>query len=366
MSESKKITSLTEEQKAIFPHQVKKWTEIGLSTGDADFEKSIEYAKEAYTVAGLEHPKNFFMFDSPISCGVAYYLLKKDESLWTAGNDRVNEMVKEIMKDLDAADKAVNGAIKEEIRNSVWVSCYGSQDAGWLSFYDTFLQFGIEECKKLEPLMKLAEVCGWWIPCDINCLFQHKPDQIHLNEQNQLHNPEGPAISYRDGFALYYVNGVEVPDYVVNNPELITVEDIEAETNAEVRRIKMERYRSKDASGLYDAEDIGYDAYIRDCGAVVVHHVTEEEAKFKGMIDSKLLVKSVDDDEDIVFLDMVNSTPEPDGRYKRYLSRIDPTAYNGEAGTNAYAAQASRWRMGVDGSELVFKKWQDYIPLAES
>ena len=48
--------------------------------------------------------------------------------------------------------------------------------------------------------------------------------------------------------------------------------------------------------------------------------------------------------EPIVYLEMLNSTPEPDGTYKRYLERIDPNAYGGMAGRSCHAAMASRWR----------------------
>ena len=83
------------------------------------------------------------------------------------------------------------------------------------------------------------------------------------------------------------------------------------------------------------------------------------------MRDAKLLVKEVEDDEPIVFVDLLNSTPEPDGTVKRYLMRVDPNAYNGDAKRYCQAAAASTWRDSIDGV-LTFKKWQDYCPVFES
>jgi hypothetical protein len=63
-------------------------------------------------------------------------------------------------------------------------------------------------------------------------------------------------------------------------------------------------------------------------------------------------------------VDVLNSTPEPDGTVKRYQLRVDPNAYDGEASRDCLAAVASTWRM-PDGS-LAFKRPQDYAPVFES
>ena len=79
---------------------------------------------------------------------------------------------------------------------------------------------------------------------------------------------------------------------------------------------------------------------------------------------ARLLVKKVPDDEPIVMVDLLNSTPEPDGTTKRYQLRVDPNAYNGKASNDCHAAAASTWRL-ADGS-LAFKKFTDYAPAFES
>ena len=57
-----------------------------------------------------------------------------------------------------------------------------------------------------------------------------------------MHNEHGPAISWRDGWALHFVHGVRVPAWVIEHPERITPQLILAEPNAEVRRVMIERY----------------------------------------------------------------------------------------------------------------------------
>jgi hypothetical protein len=53
--------------------------------------------------------------------------------------------------------------------------------------------------------------------------------------------------------------------------------------------------------------------------------------------------------EPVVFVDLLNGTPEPDGTVKRYLLRVDPSAYGGEASRYVQAAVASTWR-NADGN----------------
>jgi hypothetical protein len=78
------------------------------------------------------------------------------------------------------------------------------------------------------------------------------------------------------------------------------------------------------------------------------------------------LRKAVPDDEDIVYIDLLNSTAEPDGSVKRYMLRVDPNAYGGRAGRECLAAAASTWRRKGDLSQLIFQRPEDYAPVAES
>jgi hypothetical protein len=58
----------------------------------------------------------------------------------------------------------------------------------------------------------------------------------------QYHREDGPAIEYADGSKEWYINGLNVPKYVVLQPEKITLERIFNAKNNEVRSIMIERY----------------------------------------------------------------------------------------------------------------------------
>lgn len=56
-----------------------------------------------------------------------------------------------------------------------------------------------------------------------------------------MHADDGPALAFRDGYSVYAFQGVRVPEQVIMAPESITKQDILEESNAEVKRVMMQR-----------------------------------------------------------------------------------------------------------------------------
>lgn len=121
------------------------------------------------------------------------------------------------------------------------------------------------------------------------CMVSDFPKQIHKDSENRPHNDNGPSHEWRDGWKLYHIHGVQVPELIVEHPEQITVAMIDSEENVEVRRIMIERY--------------GQSRYLIDAGAIVINRDDY----------GVLLRRDVPDDEPIVMVRVLNSTPEPDG-----------------------------------------------------
>jgi hypothetical protein len=93
---------------------------------------------------------------------------------------------------------------------------------------------------------------------------------------------------------------VHVPRDVIEQPQALTVECIQAERNVEVRRVLLERY--------------GPARYLRDAGAQRVH--TD---------DAGILWRCpLPGDEDLVMVEVTNATPEPDGSRRTYWLRVPP------------------------------------------
>ncbi len=56
------------------------------------------------------------------------------------------------------------------------------------------------------------------------------------------HSTTGPSHAWADGFAIWMIDGVRVDEQIVLHPETQTVEQINRESNEEVRRIRIERF----------------------------------------------------------------------------------------------------------------------------
>jgi len=208
-----KIEKLTPEQEALIPVYRDKWIAIGKSCEPCDLEQSKHFARLAYAAAGLKCPENFYLVDSPLAAAkLEVQLLGK---------------------------KLESHNIKTAINNQI----FGYHEAGWLSYYQFMLEvLGIQECKKLEGLIGIAENCGWWAPYDNCVIFQHRHSELHTNENHVLHNESGPAVRYRDGYSVWAISGIRVNEKIVMHPETLTVEEINTELNQDIRSIMINRF----------------------------------------------------------------------------------------------------------------------------
>ena len=163
----------------------------------------------------------------------------------------------------------------------------------------------------------LAKSCGWVWWHENVLAISDKPTVINRDDQGRLHCDDGPAIAYRDGWALHAIHGVIVPADIIQQPESITVARIEQESNAEIRRVMVERY--------------GADRFLFDSGAKLIAR------------DSVGLLyrKDLADDEPLVMVRVLNSTPEPDG----VMSRDEAIAAFGDAAQAAInSPEGSRFK----------------------
>jgi len=86
-----------------------------------------------------------------------------------------------------------------------------------------------------------------------------RPRALRRDAQHRLHCEDGPAIAYRDGWAVYAWHGLRIPSDFVEKRSEITVDRIRSERNAEFRRV---------LSDLY-----GRERFLRDIGAMLTDPV---------------------------------------------------------------------------------------------
>jgi hypothetical protein len=160
----------------------------------------------------------------------------------------------------------------------------------------------------MSGLLEVARASGWWWPFAGAVVLTERPSHIARDEQHRLHDEKRAAIEYRDGFGVYAWHGVRVPPYVITHPENITTELIDAEQNAEVRRVMLERF--------------GLARYVTESKCEVLDEDTDSLG-----LPRRLLRKPPrpgSEDEPIVMLDLNNSTLEPSGERKKYVLRVHP------------------------------------------
>jgi hypothetical protein len=124
---------------------------------------------------------------------------------------------------------------------------------------------------------------------------------------------------YTDGWAIYALHGIRVEKEIACGE--YDAARIDAEANSEVRRVMTERY--------------GAARYLQESGAKLV----------KADRWGKLWRKDQSDDEPLAMVEVLNSTPEPDGSVKTYFLRVPPDTRSPRAGlawmagvpTRAYA-----------------------------
>ena len=127
-----------------------------------------------------------------------------------------------------------------------------------------------------------------------------RPTRIERNEQGRLHATTQKAICWPDGWGFCSVNGVRVPDVLIENPQSITAKRIEDEQNAEIRRVMLELF--------------GLERFLRESGAKRVH-----QDRFGELYERSL------GGRDYRFVRVLNSTPEPDGTHKSYVLSVPAT-----------------------------------------
>ncbi|MCB5179052.1 DUF6745 domain-containing protein [Streptomyces antimicrobicus] len=200
-----------------------------------------------------------------------------------------------------------------ELRLLLLDAVLGQHDAPWLSVFDT------GDGTPLHGPATVARSAGWWWPYERAAVICERPAELHRDEAGRLDRGDGPALAFPDGFALHAWRGMPVPAAFLAELATLTPERIRDEENAELRRVMLEHY--------------GYERYLHESGAEPVHR---DETGVLWRI-------SLPDDEDVVMVEVVNSTPEPDGSCRTYWLRVPPdtrTAKQGVAWTFGLAKEA--------------------------
>lgn len=156
--------------------------------------------------------------------------------------------------------------------------------------------------EKLQDAYEIAKEGFLYFPFELYCIVVERPTAIYTNEEGTLLSRlDGPALEFSGDAGIWAVNGVMVPREALDGRGL-TAAKIDNTANVEARRVLIEAY--------------GQDKWLRDSGGEMIQS--------DGYGELWKRPQRRREEEDVVMVKVVNSTPEPDGHYKDYWLRVPP------------------------------------------
>jgi hypothetical protein len=335
-----------------------KWGRISAETSPADRSVVTRSVIEAYRAAGLAEPEVVWcagplelasrcremrrgtlgpsvrreVYDQPlakvISCaesrvslGVRHAVINGTRSS-APGAQTVNEVV---YAAVDDSAPSLWSRLRRGWRTGGFYrfrdSGWSYPDYAWLAACDYFISLCPEviEVPGIEPVLAIAAGSGWVVPFAHVCWIGERPATIRRDDRGRLHSREGPALQYRDGLTIYMWKGVQVPDWMIEHPDLITTAFIDRHPDFLLRRCMIEIMTPE--------------KYIANSGAVPV---ARDETGI-------LWRKQWWNNDAWAAVEVVNGTPEPNGVYKHYFLQVPPNVRS--------AREAVAWTYGMTESE---------------
>ena len=304
------IDTLTVEQEAMLAQVRDEWLAVGLSTEPANRPAAEEGVRQAYRRAGMEPPSVVIWLGSPYAGCVASAMLSQDQ-VWDQVRGQVGDQVRGQVRGQvwDQVWGQVRGQVRDQVRGQVWgqvgdqvgYAVWGQHEAGYLGWCDAMQLIGVN--LDVAGLSTVARNAGWWWPMRDAVILTDRPDTLHRDPQGRLHCTTGPALRYRDGWAIHAIHGVRVPADLIETGW--DVKRTLEEDNAEVRRAAIEL--------------TGWDRFIADAGLTLVASAPDpgnppHELELYDLPDR---LRDMYDDQARILL-CTNGSVEPDGTRRRY------------------------------------------------
>lgn len=240
-----KIDKFTPEQEALIDVYLKDGLKFGLQTQHEDYDDSImrPLIDKLYESINLPPPVVFYT-DSPHAAMRIISAVKGFQNKLSSNGSY------EFYGDFKSKFLSIFGSEFPD-KSFEFCSNYvpGAQSNFWLKFY----QFINEELpidnKFTDPLfksmIKICERIGWFFPYEKVVFVAKHPTRIHMVD-GVLHNPNGPAIEFIDGFKVYSIKGIRfdykmAENFIEKTPDEIDPKSVLSIENTEQRYAVMEK-----------------------------------------------------------------------------------------------------------------------------
>ena len=284
------LEKLTKEQEKLMLQTRDEWINLFFDNvknqkgiDKAMFEEGIEWL---YTDL-LHKPKPKVVYcDSCLSCLLTITILK-DEKLnksikYELGNSIRDSVWASVWASVRASVRASVGAsVRDSVGDSVWDSVGASvgdsvwdsvgasvlnifnscssyidlSNYGWVSFYDFFEKINIVDdfnFKQYKKILKSGVFNAYEFE---NYVFAIQPPiYVERNSQGRLHSTSTAAVKFRDGSSYYFINGRQIPEWVVEKKDAITKDQFLQEKNLDIKGAIYEVLGSEGIINLLGAE----------------------------------------------------------------------------------------------------------------
>ena len=141
---------------------------------------------------------------------------------------------------------------------------WGTHDGAWIAYYKFANEIGVPYSTDAAIILNYHDMYArnalWCNAYSEICFISDRPTTVLMERESdslRLHSENGPALEFADGYQVYAWHGIRVSPHIIDEPEKITVAEIDGETNAEIRRVMMGRY--------------GMDRFLRDTNIEPFH-----------------------------------------------------------------------------------------------
>ncbi len=244
----KKIIELTEEQKELIPVYRDKWIKAGLSTDRFTIERAKEISDFYYENILDKKAVPVIVVDSPLAAWYAVNILVNSGGQVSGQvSDQVRNQVRDQVRNLiiDQVSDQVRNQVSDQVSDYVHPYIDGHLYAHYFSFYGYFnevlnIKFPCQD--KYNWHLSTCEI-GHFYPLENVCIISQKPIEYNFNSKKQLHSENGAAIKYADGFSVYSLNGIRVPEYLAVTPSgNLDLDFFMNEKNADIRTEFIRKY----------------------------------------------------------------------------------------------------------------------------
>jgi hypothetical protein len=256
-----------------------------------------------YQLAGEKKPI-VFTANNPYESQVIYDLLNQGDTakiteLFNLINSespdqsKIDEMYAEMRKNLDDSLATFVPTTKIKFNNGYLYTSdvYTSVLLGWYGYAIDILKLDLKVNDLFKEWRTLYENAGVYngIYADEVCIVSKFPNKIYRNEDNNLHNLTGPAVSWDGlGWKCYYINGrnIDEVNYEKALNRQVTKNDFLKETNEEIKAAWYEILGQEEIIKLLEADMIDRKCIVHTNGESEIVELYKTKEKFEEIGDN--------------------------------------------------------------------------------